>query len=95
MDGHIRHNAEGNDGSFEYEVNGTKMAGMYYIMAGETKMIIEHTEVDESLKGHGIGKRLLGSLVDFVREHGIKVVPLCPFAKATFQKTMEWQDVLA
>ena len=57
-------------------------------------MIIEHTEVDESLKGQGIGIRLLEALVDYVRAEGIKVIPLCPFAKANFAKRSDLQDVL-
>lgn len=58
-------------------------------------MIIEHTDVDASLKGKSIGKKLLGELVEFARAKQIKVLPLCPFANATFQKTKAWQDVLA
>ena len=69
-------------------------AEMVYVMAGPKKMIIEHTEVDESLKGQGIGAKLLESLVDYVRKEEIKVIPLCPFAKATFKKRSDLQDVL-
>ena len=64
-------------------------------MAGDTKMIIEHTEVDESPGGQYIGKQLLKSLIEFVREKQIKVIPLCPFASTMFQRNKAWQDVLA
>ncbi len=67
---------------------------MVYVMAGPKKMIIEHTEVDEKLKGQGVGVRMLERLVDFVRMENIKVIPLCPFAKATFRKREDLQDVL-
>lgn len=67
---------------------------MVYVMAGAKKIIIEHTEVDESLKGQGVGAKLLEALVDFVRTEGIKVIPLCPFANATFKKRTDLQDVL-
>ena len=90
----IKHLTFGTKGAFTYEPNGTRMAEMAYTMAGEKKMIIEHTEVDESLKGQGIGKQLLAALVDYVREKDIKVIPLCPFANATFRRVKEWQDVL-
>jgi predicted GNAT family acetyltransferase len=91
----IKHIANEKGGSFVYEVNGKTLAEMVYVTAGEKKMIIDHTNVDDSLKGQGIGKRLLSNLVDFVRANGIKVIPLCPFANATFQKVKDWQDVLA
>jgi len=90
----IKHIHNGTKGAFIYTVNGTKLAEMVYTMAGEKKMIIEHTEVDESLKGQGIGKQLLATLVDYIRAEEIKVIPLCPFANATFKRMKEWQDVL-
>ena len=32
--------------------------------------------------------------VDFARKNGLKIIPLCPFANATFQKNVDLQDVL-
>lgn len=90
----IVHETSAKGGGFYYETNGKRLAEMVYVMAGEHKMIIEHTLVDESLKGQGIGKKLQAELVAYVREKGIRVLPLCPFAKAMFEKTKEWQDVL-
>jgi uncharacterized protein len=92
--GHIVHNKTDKGGSFDYTIEGNKLGEMVYVMAGDKKMIIDHTEVDDSLKGQGIGKKLLSDLVDYVRANNIKVFPLCPFASATFKRTKEWQDVL-
>ena len=89
-----KHAADAKKGRFYFESGGKKMADMVYNMAGDQKMIIEHTEVNESLKGQGIGKNLLANLVAFARANQIKVIPLCPFAAATFRKTTAWQDVL-
>lgn len=91
----IQHQRSDTKGAFICEVNGKKMAEMVYTMAGPQKMIIEHTEVDPSLKGQGVGKQLLKTLVEYVRENAIKVIPLCPFANATFKRMKEWQDVVA
>lgn len=78
-------------GAFE----GEKEAGrMSYTFAGETKMIIDHTEVSELYKGQNIGKRMLMELVKFARENKIKIIPLCPFAKSVFNKVEEIRDVL-
>jgi len=90
----IKHEFDGRKGSFFIEEGAKRFAEMVYVMAGPKKMIIEHTEVDESLKGQGVGAKLLESLVDYVRGEEIKVIPLCPFAKATFKKRPELQDVL-
>jgi predicted GNAT family acetyltransferase len=90
----VQHHFDGKKGEFTYEPEGKRLAAMYYVLTNPNLMIIDHTEVDESLAGQGIGRKLLESLVGYVREKNIKVIPLCPFAKATFQKTVEWQDVL-
>jgi uncharacterized protein len=90
----IKHIQSSKGGSFIYENNNQKLAEMVYVFAGNNKLIIEHTEVDDNLKGQGIGKKLLAELVNFVRENNIKVIPLCPFTKATFEKTGIWKDVL-
>jgi predicted GNAT family acetyltransferase len=37
---------------------------------------------------------LLGALVCWVRSAGIQVIPLCPFAKAQFEKDGSIRDVL-
>ena len=91
----IQHVFDGKKGSFYIELNNQKVATMDYVMAGDTKLIIEHTGVDESLRGQGIGKKLLEKLVEYTREKQISVMPLCSFANAVLKKTPEWQDVLS
>ena len=70
------------------------LAEMTYVMAGPHKMIIDHTEVSPALEGQGVGKKLLEKLVTYARENNLKILPLCPFAKATLDRVKEWQDVL-
>ena len=67
---------------------------MTYTWAGEERFIIDHTEVEEAYNGKGVGKEMLLAAVDFARKNGKKIIPLCPFAKASFQKSDELQDVL-
>jgi predicted GNAT family acetyltransferase len=75
--------------------DGEKEAGrMSYTFAGETRMIIDHTEVDNAFRGQNIGKRILIEVVNYARENKIKIIPLCPFAKSVFDKIEEIRDVL-
>lgn len=85
----------GSKGIFYIEENGEKLAEMTYSKAGETLIIIDHTEVSEKLKGLGAGKELVRAAVDFARERSIKILPLCPFSKAVFDKKPEYGDVLS
>lgn len=90
----IQHQSDGMRGSFFIEEGAKRFAEMVYVMAGAKKLIIEHTEVDPSLTGQGVGAELLEKLVAYVREKDIKVIPLCPFANAMFKKRKDLQDVL-
>ena len=90
----INHTQEGRHGNFIATENSVEVGRIVYVMAGEKKLIIEHTEVNPAFEGKGIGKRLVYAVVDYAREHNIKILPLCSFAKALFEKTPEIQDVL-
>lgn len=74
--------------------DGAILAEMVYTMPSPDKMIIEHTEVDESLEGKGVGKQLVQTAVEYARTHNIKIIPLCTFTKSVLDKVKEWQDVL-
>lgn len=82
-----------NKGSFYLEIEGEKKAEMTFSKAGTGRIIIDHTEVNDDLRGQGAGLKLAEYAVNYVREKGIKILPLCPFMKATLQKHPEWADV--
>lgn len=81
-------------GEFYAEVNGEKKAQMTYSHAGADKFIIDHTEVDQSLQGQGVGYKLVDAAVNYARTNGLKIMPLCPFAAAVFRKKTDYKDVL-
>ena len=72
-----------------------KIAVMTYVMVNDVTMLIEHTIVDESLGGQGIGRKLVDAGVQFARVKGYKIIPQCPYANSVFKKTPEYADVLA
>ena len=90
----INHRKEENKGAFIATENGAKAGEMTYSKAGDTLIIIDHTEVDSAFGGQGVGKKMFLAAVDFARENKIKILPLCPFAKAAFDKDSTIQDVL-
>jgi uncharacterized protein len=91
----IEHKKVGTKGLFY--VAGTKepLAEMIYTMPSPEKMIIEHTEVSEELRGQNMGYQLVKTAVEFARERNIKIIPLCPFANSVFKRKREFADVLA
>ena len=72
-----------------------KEAGeMTYTWAGQTKFIIDHTDVSPEFKGKNVGKQLVMHAVEYARANNLKIMPLCPFAKSVFDKNEEIKDVL-
>jgi predicted GNAT family acetyltransferase len=90
----VAHQERDAKGAFFVEKEGRRLAEMTYSRTNATMIIVDHTDVDASLGGQGVGRRLLDALVQWARATGTKVVPLCPFAKAQFTKDPSIRDVL-
>jgi len=90
----IKFEQSGSKGSFYIEEQGKRLAEMTFSKAGDQRMIIDHTEVSDALRGKGAGKQLVSAAVDYARANGIKILPLCPFAKSVFDKVTAFSDVL-
>jgi predicted GNAT family acetyltransferase len=82
------------NGNFNITTEGRKIALMTFVFAGPDKIIIDHTEVSPAFNGKGLGKKLVEKAVEVAREKNWTIVPLCPFAKKTFDKNPQFNDVL-
>lgn len=82
-------------GYFEAVEDGKEAGKMTYTWAGDSKFIIDHTEVSPDFNGKGVGKKLVLAAVDYARANNVKIIPLCPFAKSVFDKVEEIRDVLS
>ena len=90
----VLHEDDGKKGRFYIMENGQECGEISYVWTGEDKLIIDHTVVDPRLKGQNVGYKLVTAVVNMAREKNVKVIPLCPFAKAVMTKKEELQDVL-
>lgn len=89
----IKREDKGHKGSFYMEEAGSRLAEMTFSLAGDHRIIIDHTEVSDALRGKGAGKQLVMAAVEWARETHKKILPLCPFARSVFEKVPEFQDV--
>jgi predicted GNAT family acetyltransferase len=90
----ITHERSGHRGAFVWIEDGRRLAELTYTVAG-TRVIIDHTSVDDALRGKGAGRVLLEAAVQWARADNVRLMPLCPFARSVFDKTPEYADVLA
>ena len=90
----IEHEHIGHRGAFFVMKEGKRLAELTYTVAG-TRIIIDHTDVDDALRGTGTGRLLVEAAVQWARAENHRLMPLCPFARSVFDKTPEFGDVLA
>ncbi len=91
----IQHEEDAVQGSFYIEdEDGERVAEMTYARDSETHWTIDHTGVVEQLQHQGVAKRLVLAAVERARQEGVRITPLCPYAKAVFDRSPELNDVL-
>lgn len=86
-------NAEG--GFFLAKEDNKRMGFLSYEWASDTEFAILHTVVEEAFQGKGVARALLNSAVDFARENGFKIQPLCPYAQKVFGRDSSYDDINA
>ena len=89
----IKHIKLGGKGAFIIKGKHERLAEFTYVDAGEGAINIDHTFVDESLRGQKIGDKLVASAVEYARENGLKIYATCPFALKVLTRTTEYHDV--
>ena len=70
-------------------------AEMTFSRASPTLIIIDHTGVPDALRGRAVGPALVERAVQDARREGFRIIPLCPFARAQFERHPDWRDVLS
>lgn len=90
MEYNIIHNEE--KSRFETVVEGL-LSLVDYQKRGDT-FFVTHTEVPTPLEGRGIAGALTKALLNYIRDNGYKVVPICPYTKVYIQRHPEYEDLV-
>ena len=69
------------------------LAELSYSVGGAIA-ILDHTQVEDALRGTGAGAKLVNAAVAWARTEKLQIMLLCPFAKSVFDKTPALRDVL-
>lgn len=73
--------------------DGKEIGGCEFSPSG-SMWTIDHTFVQEGYGGQGIAGKLVEEVVNQARKRGIRVVPICSFARKEFARKPEYRDVL-
>jgi predicted GNAT family acetyltransferase len=76
------------DHRFEIKLNGKFALVPYNIK--DDMIGLFHTEVPEEYSGKGLGTKLALYALNYAKEHGLKILPYCPFISKYIKDHSEW-----
>ncbi len=79
---------------FESETDG-KLSIVEYQSVDDETLALTHTEVDPSLEGQGVGSKLVESVLQYIEQNNLKIVPLCPFITVYLKRHPDWNRVVS
>lgn len=80
----IIHNAE--QGEFCYFENEVKMGKLRYRYIKDDVIDVFSTKVDEAFQGKGIAGQLYLAVIEFAKEHQLKIKPSCSYIDVKMQR---------
>ena len=96
MDLKVRLEQSGHRGACFITRDGERLADLTFSASAHGKLVmLDHTAVSESLRGKGVTRTLVDEAVRWARRESIRLVPVCPFARAVFDREPSFHDVLA
>ena len=77
----------------EARFRGQRIGQITYVRVGIDKMIIDYTAVDDGFRNRHIGLSLVRHAAALARSQHRKVITMCPFARAMFNRYSEFDDI--
>ncbi len=73
---------------FVRSLNGGE-AELVYATVGDDAIDLQHTEVPPSDRNQGVAGTLVRAALAYAREHGLRVIPSCPYVRAWLRRHPE------
>lgn len=83
---------ESNQGAYIVEVDGNRLGEITWAQLGDV-MAIDHTFVDNALRGQGVAKKLLDHAAEFARKENFKIEPICSYVVSAFERSTDYDDL--
>jgi hypothetical protein len=71
---------------FVLRIDGERLGFLEFTRPEVGLMRIEYVEVSPELRGTGLGRQLVSNAVEFARDAGLRVVPICSYARAVIER---------
>ena len=68
-------------GRFVAYSDGVEVGEMTYAYSGPVKVTIDHTFVEEQMRGQNVARLLLDKAAGWMRDHKLSLIPSCPYVK--------------
>jgi len=85
---------KGKDRFFIGESEEKDIARITFYYKEESVIVINHTFVSPELRGQAIAGKLLNKVVEFAKENGLLIIPVCSYAVKKMTRNTEYNDVL-
>ena len=84
-----------NPAAERYELRrGGELIGILEYRGGGEVRALTHTEILAGNEGQGLAGRLVGAVLDDLRERDLKILPVCPYVKHFLQEHREYVDLV-
>ena len=80
------------ESQFEWTADGHTAVLTYRLQPGS--IVFVHTGVPEKLRGQHIAGKLAAAGLEFARQKGLTVIPLCPFVAGYLKKHQQYLDLV-
>lgn len=77
---------------FERDVDGKIVYAAYRL--DDKILSITYVEAPPALRGSGEAGKLMQDIMDYAREEGLKVIPICEYAVSWIRRNQSYKDVL-
>lgn len=84
------------DGKGKFTVmDNNEQLGEMIVKVTNHDLTVYHTEVEPKAEGKGLAKKMLTEMVSYARRNSLKVIPVCEYVKAQFNRhPEEYADVV-
>jgi hypothetical protein len=89
----LSHDNDAAGGVFLLTRDGRRIGEMTYRRLGDSRILVDHTEVDPAQRGQGVARQLLDGLATWARQTGTKVSATCSYVVVQFARDKSLADL--